>query len=249
MWAAWTSWRGSPGLVRHVAETAIHAIGHEPQHVCISASVLDDSEEFTTPAAFIDNVTREALRDFDRLDIDVRNAWISVSLVFLRRGEDLSLPGPEGPRVQLTVRCTDPDRSGEATDVARSVCASLRRGHRRWLGRTSGSDDVPVSWRGPSLPRPTAVSFAARVVGGFAFAGLVLSTTWTLFPKLELPSWTTIVIACVAGLGSAFAIPALVPSIEIAEPGATRLLKTVRWIGVTLVGLVVAQLLKKAFGG
>src|SRR5262245_43799283 len=99
-WAAWSTWRGSPRLVRHVATTAIRAVG-DNAGTSLSASILSDVEMFGTPAAFMDAITPEALRRFDRIDISVRSDLLSVDVVFLRRGEDVSIPGPAAPKVQV----------------------------------------------------------------------------------------------------------------------------------------------------
>jgi len=242
-WVTWTSWRGSPDLVRHIAETTTRKIGGKPE-LKISVSLLEDQEVFCTPAAFADEVTPEALRDFHRLDVLVRDPRMSIDITFQRRRRGAPFEDVDG-RVKLSIRCFSPDHKDQALAVARAVCAALKRGHRRLFGRTEGSDGIPSSWRGPSLPRPAGATVIARALVGFAFALVVLSTISTLFPDAKIAPVVTGIIACVSGLGSARLLPTLVPSIEIAEPGKTRLWQTTRWFSVTVLGLLIAQIAKK----
>jgi hypothetical protein len=72
--ATWDSWRGTPELVAQIARASARAARQEgsPKPRCrLEVSVKGDLEEFDSPEAFQDRVTREALRDFDHL-------WISV---------------------------------------------------------------------------------------------------------------------------------------------------------------------------
>jgi hypothetical protein len=55
-------------------------------------------------------------------------------------------------------------------------------------------------------------------------------------------------VGLVAGAASALIVPTVVPGIEIAEPGKTRLASATRWISVTVLGLVTAQIAKKLLG-
>lgn len=206
----------------------------------ISVAILDDDETFGSPSAFASDVTAEALRDFHRLTISVQDALISAEVVFARE-KDIS-------EVRLVVRWSSTDQTAEALAAARATCAALRRGHRRWIGRTAGSTDIQADWRGPSFPWPPGTATIGRWLAGAAFTLLVLSTISTLFPKQPISATVGLLIGVTAGFGSVWLLSRLVPSIEIAEPGKTRLASTMRWTALTIVGLVASQIAKSAFG-
>jgi hypothetical protein len=238
-WATWSSWRGSAGLVRHVAEKLVRSVSPDAKST-ITVAVFDDEEVFDSPSTFASDVTADALRDFHRLTISVQDALISAEVIFARaKGAN---------EVRFSVRWSNTKQTEQALTVARAVCVALRRGHRRWIGRTAGSTAIPVGWRGSSLPWPTGAAATARGLAGAAFTLLVLSTISTLFPKHPISETLGLLTAATAGIGSVWLLSELVPSIEIAEPGKTRFARASRWAGLTMIGLIVSQVAKKAFG-
>jgi hypothetical protein len=249
-WATWSSWRRSVGLVRHVAEKLVQAIGNNAE-LLITVAVFDDEEVFDSAATFARDVTADALRDFHRLTIAVpssdEDAHIVANVILAR--DRRSAPKPRSAsEVRLSVRSSDAEQFDHAQSVAHAACVALRRGHRWWLGRTAGSAGIPTEWRGFSIRWPPSAAKAGRALAGAAFTLLVLSTITTLFPKHPVSSILAALIAAAAGIGSIQLLKELVPSIEIAEPGKTRLTRTLRWGGVTTISLIASQVAKKAFG-
>ncbi len=206
----------------------------------IIVAVFDDEEVFYSPSAFASDVTIDALRDFRRLTISVENAVISAEVIFAReKGAN---------EVRLIVRWPNAEQTEQALTVARTACVALRRGHRRWIGRTTGSTAIPADWRGPALPWPAGTAATGRGLAGAAFTLLVLSTISTLFPRHPISGTLGLLTAAMAGVCSVWLLGELVPSIEIAGPGQTRFARALRWAGVTIIGLIASQVAKKAFG-
>lgn len=232
--------------MRHVAEKLVRSMGDEAE-LKITVAVFDDEEEFRSASTFAKDVTPDALRDFHQLTIAVENPSISAGVVFAR--ERRSAPKPvAASEVKLTVTWSSAEQTDHALSVSQSACVALRRGHRRWLGRTAGSAGIQTRWRGSSLPWPPSAVAAGRWFAGAAFALLVLSTISTLFPKQPISNTLAALIAAAVGVGSTPVLSELVPSIEIAEPGKTRLTRAVRWAAVTALGLIASQIAKKTLG-
>jgi hypothetical protein len=245
-WATWSSWRGSVGLVRHIAEKVVQAIGNGAQ-ARITVAVFDDEEVFNSISEFVCDITTDALRDFHRLTIHANDPVLSAEVIFTR--ERWSAPKPRDPsEVMLTVTSLTTEGSDRVVEIAHSACVALRRGHRSWIGQTTGSVGIEGGWRGPSVKRPRHAAAVGRFLVGAGFTVLALTTISALLPKHPISGTAQLLIAVVASVASVHVLSELVPSIEIAEPGKTRLARAVRWGGVTTISLVATQIATHAFG-
>jgi hypothetical protein len=270
-WAVWTSWRGSPQLIRHLAEAALDAVqgatnsARDELEADIKAFVpvtriasaqgdlrVGDEESFA-PESF-ERITPEALRHFARIDILVTHPALQARIRFLRHGEATGLPttaphAPSlGPAVVLKVTSPVESMRPDVSHVARVLSVSLMRGHRAWWGNAVGSPALGREVLGRSLPRPAVLIAFLDVLVGALLAFGVVYTFNTLYPDARIPEAVQVALVALAGLLYPSVRRQLVPSIEIAEPGKTRFASALRWTRNAVVGLIVAQVATHSLG-
>ena len=243
--AAWTAWRGSPELIAHVARHAarlVDAAGDAAATVCLTVVVQGDPEVFDAPDDFVEHVTPEALRGFDRVSIAVRGNGVGVD-VDLGRTES-----PSDQRVELRVGWRSPEQEQAAVAVARALAVTLRRGYHRFFGDTTGSSQIGPEYRGTAVPLRGVLFVAAQFLIG-ALVGAVFVATVDALVEDDATSedLLTVAVGVVAAVFP-FAAAYVVPDVEVAEPGKTRLALVVRWTLRTVAAAVVAQVAKSIWG-
>lgn len=214
----------------------------------ITASTGNDAEVFRNGEAFVQSISPEARRRFSRLTITIHYEDLAVIIKLTPRPSPAA-SGERGAGVKLIVKSYVDANADRVQAIARTICFSLRRGHRSWWGQTNGSAGLPPLYRGSSLPLPNVILGGIRFAVGFLLAAVALWTISALFPKLRLPQpveWAAVLVTSIGYLSIA---SALVPSVELTEPVRSRLARVARWTATTLVALVVARLATTAFGG
>jgi hypothetical protein len=226
----WRLWRGSPELLAHVVRVALRFATEDSQeaHCMIDFKVAEDHEIFSSPDEFVTNVTREALRKFKDIHIDVvgKALAINVTLRWRRpwwatgRGEDaeviLAVRGEEQPSVE---------------DAFAGVRTAIKRG-----GTERG---VPQS---------------VLIIGVMVVTAIVAAVgTGSALYLLDLPedvvSWVAFaawILGAVIGLvwGSW-----MYPSLEVASSGQMNLSRLVKVLGPLIATLIVGAIAKALYGG
>jgi hypothetical protein len=249
LWATWSCWWGSPELVAQVARKALHAIaavGPQPEADCsITLTVGDDSEYFKSPNAFVIGVSPEALRRFTWLELLVHGNGLALRASFDRRGRGL-LGGGGDQVVHFEVWPTEASRQSDAVDVARNVAVSLRRGYARyWAGCASAP---PLRKQvGRALP---AHGFLVTLVliGVGALLGAGVARLFDDIPGVVLSPQAAIAVLAGIGMGYPVVISQLIPNVEVATAGRTRLISVALKSAIALAGLAGTQLLQLVVG-
>jgi hypothetical protein len=175
----WATWRGSEDLLAHVFRTAVKAAtvpGSDPPICLVDIAVQGDHETFTSPQAFLDDVTREALTQFQSIMLTVEGPAVSVRFEMRREGSRW-FPARSGT---VSLEVTGREEDAVATATARMRPAVERGVAGRWRHLLTeevvdqGSsflvlllvlvllaivwDDTLLSWRGALVLVPTIVA-------------------------------------------------------------------------------------------
>jgi hypothetical protein len=261
------SWRGSPQLVAHIARTALEANGYgeEPSPASpgcvIEVDIGADAERFETPEQFCDQVSTEALRDFER--------------ILVKTGS------PTEPGLAVRLSRLEPPRKKREPDEGSHVATFIDVLVTTWLSivrpgggvtvlsaparnhdeRERALERIRAAIRRGSTPRHERLGF------GIASALLVILAICSVYYLISgnplapdprpasgsvasdpayLPFW-------LAGASVAFALVGwcvnwLRPPVEVAAIGQTRLWRAVKFVGTPLIGLVVAGIGKAIWG-
>lgn len=232
--AQWNFWRGPPELLAHVVRVARRALGAADAPEAGKASckidfeVADDHEIFFSPSDFTAGITRQALRHFKSIRIDVQGQGIEgqFRMHWRRPWWD---PWGQEKDAEVSLRVIGDDQS--AVDEAFTVIkAAVSRGH------------------GRSEDRQVAIMIAATVAVATAVTAGVVSALYLL----EVPEDVVAVTGGVVGLFGL--ISGLVwgawayPSLEVAPAGQSNLVRATKFIGPVILSLVLTGVGKAVFG-
>jgi hypothetical protein len=245
LWATWSCWWGSPQLVAHVARKAESAIAdagpRRRAHCTITLRVGNDCERFQSTDSFLSGATPEALHRFSLLELRVRGNGIKLCARFERQRRS-RLGGGPGQAVHLEVTATNRERGRDACRVGRAVAVSLARGYSRYWA-TSASSPLLREQVGRPLPCHEVITMAATLIVG-ALLGAGLARVLDHLPGTDLPSQAAIGILVLAGMGYPVLVTQLVPSVEVAPGGRTRLVSVARRTAVTLATFAATNILQ-----
>lgn len=220
------AWRGTPQLFAHVVRVLCSSISDE-QFQLISLSidikVRDDHEYFTSADDFIQNVTIEALRSFASIEI-VSSSKLGTARLSLRWIHPWwSWTMKDNCIVELEVTGSD---SAWAENVQYTILAALNRGTLRI--------------------KESVLGYLAGACAGL----VVLSTVIVLHYLFPSPSagWSIFIAGAILFLTGIYFTAWMIPAIEIAPKGGTRLWRTIKAVGPVLIAIAVAGLTKKLFG-
>jgi hypothetical protein len=228
-----------------IQDTVTDTLG-DPEYL-IEVGIRGDTEAFRTPDDFKANVTPEALRYFEWLGIGANNTTLDVQFILRRRQEsaayDLQLGECRGHRLngqwrfhnvpaEFAVEATtdDPERIKAVFDP---VCAAVARGVPSWSRTILVYTLIPV------------------LIGvGFASGLYLIESRWKWIIGVSyLPFIVLIALYVVGSILLRLSDVAIIPDVEIAEPGQSRLWRIMRIAGTVSGGLAVAALAKLFFGG
>jgi hypothetical protein len=227
----WQYWRGSPGLLAQVANAAIRGVrdGDTMPSCRIDVEVDQDHEVFESPSEFTAGVTREALRNFRSIRIDVRGDLLKVCVILAWRRPWWAFPGRSNEKdAQVVLEVAGADEAAVKGAFA-SIRHSIKRGGRE--GKANASVRQVLYWA--TLLGVTAATASALYLLKLSDAsmGAYLATTF------------------VVGLGAAIIVGFWVfPMIEVAPPGHTRLWRLVKFLGPAVVTVIVAGIAKLLYG-
>lgn len=234
----WRMWRSSPELLAHtvrVAERVTDAV-----ETTIDVAVRDDHERFASPKEFVEDVTIDALRNFNSIAIRVRGPKMTAAI---------GLDWLEGDnKAQVVATAAGGEAFAEQVGAAlTAICRAIERGgtHRKWTQRFF---QVGVQ----------ALFFVAFMVIGLA-AFILLAYTpipgWlasTPFAPLGTDDGLSVIVGGAAGVlavagGGVAAVwfgRRAYPSLEVAEGGQTRLQRASRRLGAFFVASAITIALK-----
>jgi hypothetical protein len=225
----WDGWRGSPELLAQVARGSVRATGRDGQETpgLIDIEVGGDHEIFSSPSDFTKNATREALRAFQSILIEARGETLGVAVVWRWRTSWASrIRSPADAEVLLKVVGTDE----KAVNTAfASVRASVKRG---------------------SVSFWTLVA-SLLVIGALLWFAILASIYLGLYLlKVSVDpydlQWRALDGGAVlVSLGVAFQI---LPALEVAPAGQSRLWRTTKFVVPIVVTLILSGVAKKLYG-
>jgi hypothetical protein len=221
-------WRGTPQLFAHVIRT-VHAIASTgkpgPQTLLIDVQLKKDHERFSSVEDFLQNVTSEALQHFSRIDVESsgERGMVNLTLRWLVPWWKFSSGFQSDAVVELKVT-GDSDWADNARDV---ISNALERGWRK------------ISWKG--------LSAALLSIGISLSTFLIVFFTGYLFEWPHRLLWA-LFGGFVSFFPAAWAGTWVIPTLEIAPSGQSRLWRTVKVTGTVVTSLVIAGLSKKLFG-
>jgi hypothetical protein len=249
LWATWSCWWGSPQLVAQAArraESAIAATGPRRRPQCtITLTIGDDCERFKSTDSFLSGATPEALGKFSLLELHVRGNGVDLHARFDRRGRG-RLGGGGRQVVHLEVTAADRPRTRDACRVARAVAVSLSRGYSRYWA-AAASSPLLREQAGRPLPGLDAVMMAVIAAVG-ALLGAGLARLLDDLPGIELSSPAMLAILACAGMGYPVLVSHVVPNVEVARAGHTRLLSVGRKTVAALATFAASHLLQLIVG-
>ncbi len=145
-WAYCPGWRGSPELLAHIAQAAIHALRDEmPQlPTCrIHVRVKDDIERFNSPRSLRRDITTDALRRFDAIDMLITAATVKITVRLARKADEARPWLKRGLLVEVTDDSPTRRMSGNedlVDHLVSDVLAAVRRGFSRDREIRCGND-------------------------------------------------------------------------------------------------------------
>jgi hypothetical protein len=239
----WGLWRGSMELVLHVLRTAAASISAEtgkPVPVRLIVVTKYDQEPFTSIEEFQKYVTPEALRKFDWIDLTAgeRSLWVQVR--WSRQGPwlPIRIPGqaPRVPAVQLLVHGEGAGVSAETVErVALPVWGAVNRGFHRWDVYLRSPWGLFVSWSFLFTALAFALGQLYHPVAGQELGGAL---AWTLFVVFFVAPLVILI------LGWKW----LLPLVEIAPKGQSRLERLRKGVITIVLGLIGAGIAKRLYG-
>jgi hypothetical protein len=193
----------------------------------IDIEVGGDHEVFSSPSDFTKNATREALRAFQSILIEARGEALAVSVVWRWRRSWMSrIRAPADADVVLEIVGTDEKAVNSAFA---SVCASVNRG---------------------SVNFGTLVS-AQVAIGALLWFTILVSIYFGLYllkvsVDLYDPPWRLVDGgSALVSFGVAFQI---LPALEVAPAGQSRLWRTTKFVVPIVVTLILSGVAKKLYG-
>jgi hypothetical protein len=247
--ATWDCWWGSSQLLAQVARKALReleAIGSRSACQCtLRLKVAQDVETFDSPEAFVIGASPEGLSKFREIEVEASGNGINVTVRFER--ERRRRIGTERDQaVTLAVTTMDPALAKEATTVAQEIATSLKRGYFRFWADVRSSTEIREQAGKPLRGHAALVLVTIALVGALLGAGLV--RLLDDLPGIEVPSAVAVALLAGAGMGYPWLVERLVPNVEIAALGHTRLISIARKSAIalgTFVGTHLLQLLIK----
>jgi len=225
----WGYWRGSPELLAQVARVAQRCATRDANRpeCLIVVEVAGDRELFSSPSEFVQNVTREALRRFKRIEIVTKSEFINIQVALAWRRPWWKPGFGSDAEVILIVRGTS-ELEVEAT--FNQMRAAIKR------GGTDGA--VPLALVTNTVIVLTVTAVVAGTISALYLLGQSEQT-------IELASVGVGLLGFVIGaLWGTWEYPAL----EVAPPGQTNLWRAVKFIGPLVGSAVVAGGAKALFG-
>lgn len=248
VWATWSCWWGSPQLVAQLARkarSAVAAVGPRAEPAFeIALTVGDDVEHFESADAFLVGASPEALARFELLELRVRGNGVDLRVGF-ERPKRSRLGGGRGQLVRLDVSTSRPSLHVHACEVGRAVAISIRRGYARyWAGSASALELREQVGR--SLPAHDLITMVVTLAVG-ALLGAGLARLLAILPGVTLSSQVAIGILAVAGMGYPLLVTQVVPNVEVAPAGRTRVIYVARRTAVALATFAATHLAQLIF--
>jgi hypothetical protein len=237
-------------MVAHVARTACQALafpravplentsdGSPSVRSRLTVFVRHDVETVDDPDELLRTLTPEALDRFDRIEIRVSSERLAARVEFVRR--------PSGDAgVELAVWSAEPESRDDVILAARTIAMSLERGFRRYLGTTTGSENLGEAFRGTGARGSGRIASVAPYVLGALMGLIVVGSIRLLFPGEHVPQGVYAGLMAAVGLSYPVAWAYWIPEVEIAPAGRTRLRLTVTRSAQAVVALVLTAVLK-----
>jgi hypothetical protein len=222
---SWHLWRGSLELLAQTARTLEQTVRQQDPSASFGIEVLVDGdvESFSSPAAFRENVTPEALSRFKQIAIQGMGNGLRAEIRY-RWNRPWWVPG-YGPDAQIDLE-VEGDDAASVQGAFERLTTVVRRG---------GSD---------SDQRPYAV---AALLAGLCAVGAAIAA-YLLGYSEAVVLWTLFVSVWVFGLLTAALAAWLWIALEVAPPGRTNFARTLKFLFPLLLGLGIAGLTKKLYG-
>jgi hypothetical protein len=219
----WFYWYSTPELLAHVTRSATRLLrehtGESP--TCrIEVEVEGDKEVFDDADEFLRLATREALRHFTTIEVDVRTAAVQVTLTLHWKHRWWKLVF--GKSSEVVFRVTGPS--------AQLLHAELRPAVERGASRRNVRDTT--TYFALFVATLVAAGSALYLAEASRTALLATGITSTVVLVLGLPWWSTW----------------LTPALEVAPHRQSNFWRTVKLVGPIVVSLGLAGLAKLLYG-
>lgn len=252
-WAISPGWRGSPELLAHIARAAGRALedetGGRAQYEA-TVYVADDLERFDDPRTFRQDVTKDALKNFESIEFRVAGNGLQVAITLARRKRKHPDWFKRGVLIEVDGTATDaPDRKSalnNARTVRTKTLAAVKRGvsveEQIKTGDSGEGQTAVATFRQERRRRHRRIIWTAAV--GVPMCVAYLALLGAAPGQSDFPEW---VLYTVVG-GVAGAMPAVLgvwlrPSIELSD--VTRAQRTMR-TAMTAIGPVLGGALALA---
>lgn len=191
----------------------------------ITVEIDDDHEIFTSPSEFTSDVTREALRGFKSIEIEVTGDALASKVTWKWR-RPWWAPG-QGKDAEVVLEVRGPEQAGE--EAFEAIRTTIKRG---------GTDG---GWRQTLIAFVAIYGIASLVAVGTGFGLYLLKVSggWILLGVLIV--W--LVGIFVGAVGGTWAYP----SLEVAPGGQTNLRRTAKFVVPIVVTLVVTGIGKALY--
>jgi hypothetical protein len=220
------AWRGTPQLFAHVVRVLCSSISDNQSQLIslsIDIEVRDDHEYFSSANDFLQNVTIEALRSFRSIEV-VSSSKLGTACLSLRWVHPWwSWTIKDNCIVELEVTGSD---SAWTENVQHTILVALNRGTLR--------------------VKEGILGFLAGICAGLVVFPTIIVILY-LFPS-ESARWLIIIVGIILLLTGIYFTAWVIPAIQIAPKGGTRLWRTAKAVGPVLIAIAVAGLTKKLFG-
>jgi len=204
-------------------------------------TVEGDTERFLSPSAFLIGVSPEALANFTSLEVLVEGNGLALRVSFERRDRG-RLGGGGTQVVALEVSPNDVSGGADALDVARAVAMTIRRGYARWWAGCESALAVRGEAGRPLRGRAALTVCVYGLVG--VLLGYGLGRLFDDIPGIVLSEQAMFALLLAAGMAYPTLIPRLIPNVEVAPEGRTRLISVAYKTSLALAGLAATQVLQ-----
>lgn len=223
--ATFSNWHGTPQLFAHIVRV-LHGFtsAEQPERadLLIDVKVEDDHECFKSIDDFLQNITMEALRTFTGIEITSSSELGKIHLSLRWLTPWWSAKKEDNSIVELDVVGAD---LNWAEYACQTIVAAIKR----------GSGKVNETAKGIIL------ALCATLIGIFITIVLIYLFHFRASALLIFAAFPLMIASVYLGAW-------LIPPIEIAPKGSTRLWRAIKLVGPLVVAIAIAGLTKKLFG-